>query len=277
MTNLGQRLVTALIAIPILVLLFWLGGLWFLLLAEVVVFIGMGEFHNLCSQKGFLMQKGLATTMALLFPAVSYFGNELHLAFLFSISLLLILGNQLRRADLSSAISGTAVSVLGIAYVGWLLSHIVMLRNWQKGSSDTGFFLVVLVIATVFLADTGAYFAGRAFGRHKMCFRISPKKTWEGAVGGVIGGTLGSILTKAIFDAWIFQSFLKWRDCIIMGGIMVIASIVGDLVESMLKRDADIKDSGTIVPGHGGILDRLDSILFALPVAYYYLKLIADF
>jgi phosphatidate cytidylyltransferase len=134
-----------------------------------------------------------------------------------------------------------------------------------------------MAIAATFLADAGAYFTGRALGKKKLAPFISPNKTVEGAIGGVAGGTLGVALSILVFNRWIMPDAgtgMPLIHSIILGPVLVAASIAGDLFESMMKRDAGIKDSGSIVPGHGGIMDRLDSILFSLPVTYYYLILV---
>jgi len=273
LSNLQQRLLTAAIVVPILVLLFWLGGLWFLALALVVIYIGMDEFYRLIQAKGLLPQRWVGTIAALGLGLIAFFGNPSLSALFFTATILACLAFQLTRLDLASAITGSAATLMGVVYVGWLLSHFVLMRNWPmpEPGVDLGFFLVILTIATTFLADAGAYFAGRSLGKHKLIPRISPGKTWEGAAGGVVVGSAGLLLTKLVFDRWIFPTHFPFYHAFILGPLLVVVSIFGDLAESMLKRDAGVKDSGVIIPGHGGILDRLDSILFTVPTAYYYL------
>jgi len=274
LSNLQQRLLTAAIVVPILVLLFWLGGLWFLALVLVVIFLGMSEFYRMIEAKGLLPQRWVGTIAALGLGLIAFFGNPSLAALFFTATILACLAFQLTRLDLASAITGSAATLMGVVYVGWLLSHFILMRNWPmpEPGVDLGFFLVILTIATTFLADAGAYFAGRAWGRHKLIPRISPGKTWEGAAGGVVVGSAGLLLTKLVFDHWIFATHFPFYHAFILGPLLVVVSIFGDLAESMLKRDAGVKDSGVIVPGHGGILDRLDSILFTVPTAYYYLQ-----
>jgi phosphatidate cytidylyltransferase len=273
LSNLQQRLLTAAVAIPLLILIFWAGGLWFLALVLFVIFVGMSEFYHLAEAKGLKPQRVIGTIAALGLGLNAFYGNPNFAALILTAAVLVCLAFQLFRLDLSTAVTGAATTLMGVLYVGWLLSHLVLLRNWPEpfGQHDLGFFLVILVIATTFLADAGAYFTGRSLGRHKLWPRISPSKTWEGAVGGVVVGSLGLLATKLVFDRWIFPTHFPWYHALILGPLLVVVSIFGDLAESMLKRDAGIKDSGKIVPGHGGILDRLDSILFVVPTAYYYL------
>ena len=277
MSNLQQRLLTAGIVIPILLVLFYLGGLWFLGLAEVVILIGMLEFCRMVKAKGFPAHTILGTIAALSLGVAAYFTRLDLIVMILTLAGLAILAAQLSSKDLKTAIISTSATMMGVIYVGFFLCHIVLLRNWDgtKGRVDIGLFLIVLTIAITFLNDAGAFFIGRKWGKHKMTPVISPKKSWEGVGGAIVFGIAGSALTKLVFDKWILTTNLAWSHCIILGALLVCAAIVGDLVESLFKRDAGIKDSGTIVPGHGGILDRLDSIVFTVPVCYYYIKFIA--
>jgi phosphatidate cytidylyltransferase len=120
-------------------------------------------------------------------------------------------------------------------------------------------------------SDAGAYFAGRAYGERKLAPRISPGKTVEGAIGGVIGGTVVGLIFKGIFEIWwpSLSAVMGWGLCVLFGVVLSVAAIVGDLIESLLKRDAQVKDAGAMLPGMGGILDRIDSPLLAIPVMYY--------
>jgi phosphatidate cytidylyltransferase len=275
MSNLSKRLLTAAVVIPVLVLLFYLGGFWYFALIEVAILIGMGEYYRMIEAKGLLPQRWVGIIAAFGLGLISFFGTGVYTALFLTVAVLAILSFQLTRLDLQSAITGSAATMMGVIYVGWLLSHAILLRNWPMvgGGPDIGFFFIILVIATTFLADAGAFFTGRYLGKNKLWPRISPKKTWEGAVGGVVVGTLGTVASKLVFDAWIFETGMSLIHCLILGAILCVVSIFGDLSESMLKRDAGIKDSGTIIPGHGGILDRLDSLLFTIPTTYYYIKI----
>jgi phosphatidate cytidylyltransferase len=138
---------------------------------------------------------------------------------------------------------------------------------------QSGVFFMMLVLAIVVLSDAGAYFAGRAYGRHKLAPRISPAKSVEGALGGVLGGTVGALVIKAAFDLlWPqLSQALSWSVTLVFGIVIAVAAIVGDLIESLLKRDAQVKDAGKLLPGMGGVLDRIDSFLLGIPVMYYLL------
>ena len=277
MTNLQQRLLTAGLVIPVLLVFFWLGGIYFLVLLEIVILLGMLEFCKMVEAKGIPAMRILATAGALLLGICAFFSKLELILLVVTIFSLAILAAQLFGKDLKTAITGSSASILGMIYVGLLLSHLVLLRNWEstRGRTDLGLFFIVLVIAVTFLNDAGAFFIGRKWGTHKMTPVISPKKSWEGVGGAIVFGVAGAAACKAVFDKWIVQTGLAWHHCLILGAILVAAAVLGDLVESLFKRDAGIKDSGTIIPGHGGILDRLDSIVFTVPVCFYYLKFIA--
>ncbi len=165
----------------------------------------------------------------------------------------------------SNYLIGFAYLVLGPVYIGFLLATALMLRELTgEGSPDFGRNWLLFALLVTFAADTGAYGMGRAIGKRPMAPAISPNKTWEGSVGG---------FTSAVGAALILGLLLNfgvpvWQEAVI-GGVVGVVAQCGDLVESKLKRIADVKDSGSIIPGHGGILDRVDSILLALPAVYY--------
>jgi phosphatidate cytidylyltransferase len=173
-----------------------------------------------------------------------------------------------------------------VFYVGWLLSHAISLRAFYGAitvrygeetaaslgiSPDCGIFLMFFTLFVVVWCDAGAYFGGRAYGKRKLAPAISPGKSVEGAVVGLIGGILGAIICKGGFDLfWPVQSAsLSWYAAGVLALLLSAAGIVGDLIESLLKRDAEVKDAGYLLPGTGGVLDRIDSFLLAIPVMYY--------
>jgi phosphatidate cytidylyltransferase len=154
-----------------------------------------------------------------------------------------------------------AWQVLGMAYIPLFLSFLILIRNTSEGVSWT-----FAIIATIFLGDTGAYYAGRQYGKHKLCPSVSPGKTVEGALGGLAANVLAGIVCKLAFALPI-----PWIGVIPFFISIGAAGQLGDLFESIFKRSGNIKDSGNILPGHGGILDRIDALLFALPVAYWWI------
>ena len=164
----------------------------------------------------------------------------------------------------SSAVTDPIIILFGSAYIGWMLSHLILLHKMECGIA-----LIFFVFLVTWGADTAAYYVGSLFGTHKFAPRISPGKTIEGAFGGLIGAVMMALVAKIGFMPW-----LDVADCVILGLLLGSVGLVGDLFESRLKRHAGVKDSGTILPGHGGLLDRVDSLIFTSPVFYYYVVLI---
>ncbi|MDF1580374.1 MAG: phosphatidate cytidylyltransferase [Desulfuromonadales bacterium] len=166
----------------------------------------------------------------------------------------------LRFNNLEKVTGQLAILLFGILYIALLFGHVALLRGVPDGRE-----WIFLVLFIVMICDTCAYFVGSAIGCRRLYRSISPKKSIEGACGGLLGSILGALLVKF----WFF-GHLRLVDAVILGILLGIVGQLGDLFESLLKRGANVKDSGTLIPGHGGVLDRLDSLLFAFPVAYYY-------
>jgi phosphatidate cytidylyltransferase len=152
----------------------------------------------------------------------------------------------------------------GILYVGWLLGYLVALRGFEDGRN-----WIFLALFATFGSDTAAFFIGRALGRHPLAPRISPAKTWEGAVAGVAGAILVSLFF-ILPTPLTLSHHLNWAQAIVLGLLVSVFGQLGDLIESLLKRTVGVKDSGKLIPGHGGVLDRMDSIVFAGVVVYYF-------
>jgi phosphatidate cytidylyltransferase len=154
--------------------------------------------------------------------------------------------------------------VAGILYIGWLLSNFVILRNLEDGRG-----WVFLAILSTFASDSSAYFAGRALGKHKMAPYISPKKTWEGAAAGIAGAIIACTIL-----VYLFHLPVNYWQAIILGILVSVMGQLGDLVKSLFKRNVEVKDSGNVLPGHGGFLDRMDSLAFAGVTVYYFVAFI---
>jgi phosphatidate cytidylyltransferase len=286
LSDLQTRLLTASLLVPfVLVMIAW-GGLWVLGTVVAITLLAQREFYGLIEDKGAhpIIGFGLAAGAAL--PIVAYLGNEYHATVLMTVGLLTVMIAQLGRAQISEALASISGTFFGIFYVGWLLSHAVVLREFHRVivmrygaeeaaaaaiAPESGAFLLTFTLAVVVWSDAGAYFAGRAYGTRKLAPRISPGKTIEGAIGGVIGGTIVGLIFKGIFEVWwpSLSAVVGWGLAVLFGVVLSVAAIVGDLVESLLKRDAQVKDAGAMLPGMGGILDRIDSPLLAIPVMYY--------
>jgi phosphatidate cytidylyltransferase len=276
------------VLVPVVVYAIALGGLVYLGVVIVIVLLGQRELYRLIEDKGAhpLVAYGLAAGAAL--PVVAYLGNEYHVTLLLTATLLAVMVRQLGKAQIAEALVSISGTFFGVFYVGWLMSHAVVLRNFHDAAlsrygeaavvrlgiaPEAGIFYMLFCLVAVVWSDAGAYFAGRAWGKRKLAPKVSPSKTVEGAVGGVVVGTAGGLLTKLLFDFfWPELSLaLGWKAALLMAFVVAIIAIVGDLVESLLKRDAQIKDTGRMLPGMGGMMDRIDSPLLGIPLMYYML------
>ena len=285
-SEIALRLLTAAVLIPAVLYCVYAGGLWVVGFVVGLVLLGMRELYGLLEAKGAHAHKtfGLAAGAAL--PVIAYFGNEYHATLLMTAALLAVMVAEVGKEEIGQAMGSISGTFFGVFYVGWLLSHAIPLRNFHYVVSDrwgpevgaayppeSGAFLLVVAVAIVVGCDAGAYFAGRAFGRRKLAPTISPGKTVEGAIGGVAAGTAIAVVGKALC-AWLAPSLataIPWSLVVPLGILVSTAGVVGDLVESLLKRDAAQKDAGALLPGMGGVLDRIDSALFGIPVMYYLL------
>lgn len=256
---LGPRIVVAVVGIPLLLGAACLGGLWLLLLVALLTVIGLAEFYHLAARVQLkpLLPVGLAGGLLLVFLA--YLNKEMvaWLATALTMGMLLVFLVAFPRIGLNDL----AITLLGVWYVGGLLAYLLLLRFLPAGPA--ALFLTFLLI---WANDSGAYFCGRIFGRRHPWPILSPGKTWAGAVGGL----LVTVAVAVIAGPWLLPVLNRW----LLAGLAVLASLAaqaGDLIESGFKRQAGVKDSGWLLPGHGGILDRFDSLLLAAPVVYYYL------
>jgi phosphatidate cytidylyltransferase len=270
-----SRILTAAIALPILIasiLIPWLQPL-FVAIAAAAMFFGLYEFYILARKKdmkpdlsaGFLGGAALFTIFYFATPDPTQppLDGQLITLTLIVFTISTLIAAMLRGAPFDKMIVGSGATILGVLYVVLLGGHLVALRTgFEQGLSAhlLSFFFLVLMGA-----DTGAYYVGRAIGKHKLAPKVSPGKTWEGVAGGLVAAM--ALATVAHF--WFFKELpLKWA--LPLAAIMTVLGILGDLTESALKRGAGAKDAAKILPGHGGALDRLDSLLFNAPLIYYF-------
>ncbi|MFK7845876.1 MAG: phosphatidate cytidylyltransferase [Rhodothermales bacterium] len=272
MSNLTKRLLTALIGIPIVAVLTYLGDWWFVVLVAALVLDSQVEFYNMVSPR--VSGRHLVTGLAL--GIVIVLKQYTGLDFLPIVLLLLIGLLVLDTFDTASEknFNGFAWMATGVVYPALLFSFAINLRHgWGDAlTHHEGFLLIVGLLLIVWATDSMAYFTGRAIGKTPLAPAISPKKTWEGTIGGFFGAVLVAILLKLYM-----LPFLSWQDAIICALIGGIGGQIGDLVESRLKRIYGVKDSGKILPGHGGVLDRIDGLVLVIPLYYLYLAHFAAF
>ena len=271
-----KRIATAAVILPFLIasiLVSWL-QLLFVLIVVTAMALALLEFWKLAKRRGMKPDMaagylGAAAILTVFFfdePGQDVFSLQLLLLTLIVLTIGTLAAATFRGAPFDTIISSTGATLLGVLYVVLLGGHLVALRTGfsQKPSAHLlSFFFLVLMGA-----DTGAYYVGRAFGKHKLAPKISPGKTWEGVLGGLGAGLLMATLSHY----WFFREIpLKW--ILPLATVMVVLGIIGDLTESALKRSAGAKDAANILPGHGGVLDRLDSLLFNAPLIYYFARI----
>ena len=270
--SLWLRIASGVVFVPLLVLLARAGGLAFAGLVALEVTFGLREFYRMMRGKGLHPYPLLGLLCGLGVVWKTFRPHQSQSDLLLTGAVLVTLGLGLRRPDLKGRIEGMAVTLFGVLYVGWLSAHLVLLRElpWRAGMPYAdGASYVLLAFLLTWSCDTAAYTVGRIFGRTRPWTRISPRKSVEGAIGGLVAAVVAAFVGRA----W-FAPFLSLLDAAVLGlGVGVFAQ-VGDLVESMLKRDARHGDSSDIIPGHGGVLDRFDSLYFAAPLVFYYLKIV---
>jgi len=273
--------------IPPIVYVIWVGGLPFLAAVLLIVLVGLHEFYGLIKDKGARPLERIGMVAGAALPIISYLGNEYHATIVMTAVLLGIMVDQLRKGEVADSLASISGTFFGVFYLGWLMSHAVVLRNFSEvviakwgveaatlAPPEVGRFYLLMAVASVACCDAGAYFVGGAYGKRKLAPTISPAKTVEGALGGVAASIVGALVVHVIFVSWWpdqlpSEGWFTWLMTCVAGVILAVAGILGDLVESLLKRDAHVKDTGHLIPGSGGVLDRIDSHLLAIPALYY--------
>ncbi len=252
-----KRLITALIFLPLVYLyIMYLPPKYALFLLIFFSTLALAEYYAMSGVDGLMRFAGLSFGIVLL--SVDFFKGRGYWPDILLLAIMVIAGVRLfSRRDTAGSIMDVAYAVLGLVYIpGLLFFQVELLRSGPR--------FIILLYGSVWAADSAAYYIGKGIGKRKLYPEVSPNKTIEGAVGSVIGGGLGALFLRSILMGHI----PIWR-AVLLGLAVGSATIVGDLVESMFKRDAGAKDSGGIIPGHGGILDKLDGALFAGPVFYW--------
>jgi phosphatidate cytidylyltransferase len=275
----GQRILTAAILIPIVVAAIWWGPTWLIaIVSAAVAILALWEFFSVAEHQGFHSYR-LWTSLA----AVGIFGQQYYASRMASVSNIGEIMVRVPRTNLEIVIFGfvlgvaaialgtrrpmgevlpaISVSAAGLVFIVLPFSAVVRLH----GIDNFGAFLLLFTLVVVWVGDTAAYFVGRGIGRWKLAPEVSPNKTWEGAIANF----LGALLVAAIFGYW---SKLPPIHMLAMAALGSIAGQIGDLFESAWKRSASVKDSGSLLPGHGGMLDRIDALILAAPAVWYYFE-----
>ncbi|MFH1867378.1 MAG: phosphatidate cytidylyltransferase [Candidatus Omnitrophota bacterium] len=268
---LKDRIISSSLWILFLWLVIFILPSWaFAVVATVLVGLGLYEFFNMIAKKNILIYKYFGIITGCLVVAAAYFRykptQEIEFMLITTVCLVVFL-LQFTRRNTEHAVAGIATTMFGIFYIGWFFSFMIKLRMAPPQGLD-GKLLVLYLLLVTKSGDVAAFFLGTVFGKHQLIPRISPKKSVEGTVAGVITSFVMAVALRGLLP------IVHITHIYIIGLILSLTSQIGDLSESLIKRDCKVKDSGSLFPGLGGILDLIDSLLFATPIFYFYLRLI---
>ena len=312
MTNLAQRIATAAVAIPLIVLVCMAGGIWFFLFIALASAAALHEFYGLARAKGanpnvpLGIAAGFLVNLTFFYPKLSMacigilhdagwaapFPSQAQLLLIVLLVSILAMALGELFGNRGPAIAGITSTIAGVLYVSLFFGTFIGLREifvqgdfpayrWfpaaAAGGNEElwatvyrwGGYTVISILSIIWICDTAAYHVGMAVGRHKLFPRVSPNKSWEGAVAGFVFAVLAALAAK-----FLVLGYLTVANAVVLGLLVGTLGQVGDLFESLLKRDAGVKDSSNLLPGHGGILDRFDSLLFVAPAAYIYIDFV---
>lgn len=259
---LRQRVISALVGVPILIGFLFFGQVPFFALVVVLTLVGLDEFYSMVRKQGKHPVVLLGLIGGVLFCVAALLKGENGFPLAIAVlTILMLCANSLGVG--ASNLADTAITLFGSLYVGLMFSYLILIR----GMNEHGAILVLLIFVASWVYDIVAYTVGKSIGKRKLAPRISPGKTWEGAFFAGVAAIL--VLVSLFFISW-----LSLSKRLLLGLTIAIVSPFGDLAESKLKREAGIKDTSSRIPGHGGILDRFDGLLFTAPISYYLLKMI---
>jgi phosphatidate cytidylyltransferase len=262
-----KRIVTSAVILALVTLVIFFFPNWvFTLLASLMIGAALNEYFNLAQKKHIVVYKYFGISVGMLIPVIIYFqkGLEGYFAlepFFIVIACLFIFVLQFTRRECSQALVSIAVTLFGLLYIAWLFSFFVKLKFMPQGA-----LLVSFIILVTKMGDVGAYFVGSSIGRHSLIPRISPNKTMEGTIGGLVFSVASAVASKLYLPSF------PMGHLVVLGFLLGVLAQVGDLAESLLKRDCDVKDAGAMLSGFGGVFDLIDSLLFTTPIFYFYVE-----
>ena len=264
------RLLVAFIGMPLILAACYFGKIYFLIFALGIALLSFHEFSV------FVKNKGMSVNIWIGYAAIILLVTNRYIPFFDNFNFLLLFVVVISLFELfrnnGSAIYNLSGTLFGVMYLGLFASALVGIREFYPAPGDfyyRGGYLIISIFASIWVCDSAAYYGGTALGKHKLFPRVSPKKSWEGAIFGFVFSIIAMVAAR-----FIILDFLPWNSAVILGVIVGIIGQLGDLIESLFKRDAAVKDSSNIIPGHGGIFDRFDSLLYTAPVIFLYLMYI---
>ena len=267
--SLTRRVVTSVLVLTLVGIIMFCFPNWvFALLASGMVGLALAEYFSIIERKGIVVYKYFGVIIGMCVPLIIYFqkGTEGYVSldpFFLVLACLFIFVLQFIRRDSTQAIASIALTLFGLLYIAWFFSFFVKLKFMPHGA-----YLVAFVVLVTKIGDVGAYLVGNAIGKRSLIPRISPHKTVEGTIGGLALSVIAAVASKAYLPSF------PYGHLIVLGFLLGILAQVGDLAESLLKRDCAVKDSGTALSGFGGVLDLVDSLLFTAPIFYFYVEIL---
>jgi phosphatidate cytidylyltransferase len=274
-----RRALSVVVLVPLVLLIIYFGGLLYLLLISAAVLMMQVEYCRLTQHLSQKLNPVIPTLLTVGFCLFAFrldtpIENAKTSLVMFSFFLVVFIyafASSIYRGEIAGELLTVTLKLTGILTIGWAFGyHCILLREID---GNVGRNLVFLLIGTIWCSDTGAYLIGRAVGKHKLSTPISPRKTVEGTIAGLVVGTLISLA----LGAWLLRETLSLANAAFIGLLLSVLGQLGDLSVSLMKRTAGVKDSGDFIPGHGGFLDRCDSLIFSAPILYYYLALTGFF
>ncbi|MGE5430143.1 MAG: phosphatidate cytidylyltransferase [Syntrophomonadaceae bacterium] len=262
--NTATRIIVSVAAIPLILLACYFGSHFFLLFIAAIGAAAFWEFSHMARNKNAFALDALGLIAVLLIITNAYYRFMDFKMLVYFVVVLLLVYELFRNK--SSAIFNLGTTLLGIFYIGLFSGSMIEIREYFPHDYKEGGILMISILVAIWVCDSAAFFAGSALGKHKLFPRVSPKKSWEGAIAGFIAAVIAMIVMKILF-----LHPLSVADSAVIGLVVGTIGQIGDLTESLIKRDAGVKDSSNIIPGHGGIFDRFDSLLLSSPVVYLYL------
>jgi phosphatidate cytidylyltransferase len=272
MSNLLTRIIVAIIFIPFILFVSYTGGIPFMSFVNLLIVLGLCEYSSILRHRNIYTSQIILVLFGLAIGISAYFFGEKFFGIILLFGVFISGLIRLVRNRVDSSIENLSSFLFGLIYVAVFFSFLILIRELPRNSGldyQLGGLWVIFLFLSLWLSDTLAYFVGAPLGKHKILPLISPGKSWEGSAGGIAGAVVSAFLAKGIFLRDIPLNHL-----LILSVLVSVSGQVGDFVESSFKRSANLKDSSIIIPGHGGILDRFDSLLFSAPLGYFYLKFI---
>ncbi len=266
-SNTWIRIIVSVIAIPIIVFASYYGSYYFFSFVLLISLLSFIEYRILVKSKSInvILIPGLISVLLII---INSFFNISQPIILFFLIVSLILLTELFFGK-GSAIHNLGASFLGIFFIGLFSSSLILIREYFSQTVlpyESGGYLIISILATIWICDSAAFFVGTAIGKNKIFPRVSPNKSVEGTIAGFVFAILTMVAAK-----FLVLDFFQWRDIFVIGIIIGIFGQIGDFVESLIKRDVNVKDSSNLIPGHGGFFDRFDSLIFSSPLIYIYL------